>query len=203
MMPFLKGASLTAGLIISLGPQNIELIRLGLLKQKTFVMASVFILCDIVLVVCGAAGFGNLISSQKELLTFAKYIAVLMLYYLASQAFMRMRKPVHLAFGNKPVTLSLAQIIRRGLMLSFFNPLVILETLVLVGSTSAQYPWDLRVYFIFGSLFTSFVWFYSMVLCTQKCSILFLDPNRQRILEGCIGLLLILMGTIIWCNTTT
>ena len=162
MMPFLKGASLTAGLIISLGPQNIELMRLGLLKQKAFVMASVFILCDIVLVICGATGVGNLISSQKELVTFAKYVAVLMLYYLALQAFMRMRKPVHLAFGNKPVTLSLAQMIRRGLILSFFNPLVILETLVLVGSTSAQYPWDLRIYFIFGSLFTSFVWFYSM-----------------------------------------
>lgn len=252
MITFFKGATLTAGLIISLGPQNIELIRLGLLKQNAFLMASVFIFCDIMLVVFGAAGVGSLIASQEIVLIITKYIATFMLYYLSYQAFMRIRNPIQVVFDpcasgesgltNDPISeiapdievletrlhssVSLSSLnevfdensperhfdpdsekkavkktIRKGLMLSFFNPLVLLETLILVGSASAQYAFNERIYFIMGSLFTSFFWFYSMALSAKQFSLFFENPNRQQMLEIFVCVIMAVMGTLIMFNT--
>lgn len=201
MILFLQGASITAALITSLGPQNIEIIRLGLLKQNTLVMASIFILCDVILVIIGAAGIGSWITSQKELLIAAKYITAIMLYYLAYQAIRRMSNPVDILLTHSSDSNRLIKTIQRGLFLSFFNPLVVLETVILVGSASAQYPMDRRIYFILGSLSASFFWFYSMAFCTTKISSLFLLPKRRRILDGCIGVLLGTMATAVLFKT--
>jgi L-lysine exporter family protein LysE/ArgO len=201
MMIFIKGASITAGLITSLGPQNIEIIRLGLLRQKAVVMASVFILCDIILVLMGALGIGELIASHKWLLLAGNYIAVVMLYYLAYQAIRRMYKPLRITINHSFDNKHLLKTIKRGLFLSFFNPLVLLETVIVVGGASAQYPLAQRMYFIGGAISASFVWFYSLALCTTKISTLFTIPSRQRALEGIICLILSTMATIILYHT--
>lgn len=201
MMLFLKGASITAGLITSLGPQNLEIIRLGLLQQKTIMMASVFILCDMILVLMGTMGVGQLIASHKWLFLAGNYIAAIMLYYLAYQAMRRMYSPVEIVIKHSFDNKRLLKTIKRGLFLSLFNPLVLLETIIVVGSASSQYPMDQRIYFVGGSISISFVWFYSLALCTNKISPLFTVPNRQRVLEGGICLLLGIMATIILFNT--
>jgi L-lysine exporter family protein LysE/ArgO len=197
MFPLLKGACLTAGLIISLGPQNIELIRLGLLKQQVFMMATIFIFCDIILITMGAAGIGSIISVNPRLVTITNYISSIILYYLGYKNFKNLNviASTQLEKSSQTTDIINKNIIYKGLILSFFNPLVIIETIVLVGGTSAQYPLPLRICFITGSIIVSIMWFYGVAYFTSRLSKVLLTPQTQRIVNGCAGTFLIIMAT--------
>lgn len=62
--PFLKGFILNIGLIIALGPQNTFIIRQGLKREFTFVVAFLSSLLNIPLIVAGVFGIGLIINES-------------------------------------------------------------------------------------------------------------------------------------------
>lgn len=65
MSPLYSGFLLCIGLIVSIGPQNAEILRIGTLGRPTFLLASVFVLCDAILVTPGAWGWEPDRTEQK------------------------------------------------------------------------------------------------------------------------------------------
>lgn len=194
--PLLKGACLTAGLITSFGPQNMELMRLGLLKQQVFVMATIFILCDIVLVIVGAGGLGSVFADKLQFVIIANYTSAGILYYLGYKNFRNLNVIVPIPFKQSVQAVVMNKhLIYRGLILSFLNPLVVLETVVLVGGTSAQYPLQLRLFFITGSMLVSIMWFYGFSYFISRLAVTLLKPLAQRLVNVCAGMVLIVMAT--------
>jgi L-lysine exporter family protein LysE/ArgO len=81
---------------------------------------------------------------------------------------------------------------RRGavltaLALTWLNPHVYLETVVLLGSISTEYG-EAQVWFVLGAIAASFVFFFSLGFGARLLAPLFATPSAWRILDLVVGL---------------
>ena len=72
------------------------------------------------------------------------------------------------------------------LALTWLNPHVYLDTVVLIGSISAQYP-D-RLAFGIGATLASFVFFITLGYGARALAPLFANPRSWQVLDGIIAL---------------
>jgi L-lysine exporter family protein LysE/ArgO len=76
------------------------------------------------------------------------------------------------------------------LAFTFLNPHVYLDTVVLVGSLSAQYEGPARVAYASGAMTASFVWFFSLGYGARLLAPLFAKPAAWRVLDFVIGVVM-------------
>ena len=97
MQPFISGLMLCAGLIIAIGPQNIELLRVGLLQQKNaLLLASIYVFCDLLLIFLGTLGVSQLIPMHYK-----PVMIVLAFVFLASLGISSFRRSLQTKKGSK------------------------------------------------------------------------------------------------------
>ena len=73
---------------------------------------------------------------------------------------------------------------------TFLNPHVYLDTVVLVGSISAQFEGGGRLAFAVGAMLASFVWFFGLGYGARLLAPAFARPISWRILDLLIGLVM-------------
>lgn len=196
MLAFVNGASLCMGLIFSIGPQNSELIRAGLLQQQAYLLATIYIICDVLFIFLGVLGVAKLIALNAWLAVIISLCTMGILLYLAHNAFVRMKQlskiksefPIKISTTSTVASQSMT--IKKGLILSILNPLAILETMIIIGSAANQYTTPEKWYFAFGAMSASATWFYCVSFSAQHFSYLLTQPKQQKILEGAIGIIL-------------
>ncbi|CAQ84261.1 Lysine exporter protein [Photorhabdus asymbiotica] len=191
MLALINGFILCLGLVISIGPQNIEILRVGLLNDRVVLLASVFVVCDAILITIGALGVGSIIALNREITMALMSFTIVFLLFLALQAGRRsMRKSeVVITFGERQNT-NASGMVKRGLVLSFLNPLALLETIVILGSTAAPYPVSHRILFVAGALAASSIWFYGLAYSSHRLSALISQPWQHRIIEAVVAVTL-------------
>ena len=82
----------------------------------------------------------------------------------------------------------LAATLATVLAFTWLNPHVYLDTVVLVGSISAQY--DDRVSFALGAMLASFVFFFSLGYGARALGPLFVKPRAWQVLDAGIGVVM-------------
>lgn len=185
----LTGFFVGASLIIAIGAQNAFILRQGLLRQHVFVLCLICALSDAALIVLGVGGFGAVISSKPLLLNIAKWGGAAFLFGYAILAFRRALNSQALDAGApKPTNLSSA--IATCLALTFLNPHVYLDTVILLGSVSVQFGQENRVAFGAGAVVASFVWFFALGYGARLLDPLFAKPASWRVLDIGIGLIM-------------
>ncbi|MEM1377568.1 MAG: LysE/ArgO family amino acid transporter [Pseudomonadota bacterium] len=188
---FLLGASL----IIAIGAQNAFILRLGLMRQHVFVCCLICALSDAVLIVAGVAGLGTLISGNDLLLGIAKWGGVTFLTAYALFAFRRALKPEALnADQHTPDAGTLKAAIATCLALTFLNPHVYLDTVILLGSISTRYQADVRPFFAAGAVIASFTWFFTLGYGARLLQPIFAKPVSWRILDVAIGCVMLVIA---------
>ena len=205
MPPFasvaIAGFLLGASLIIAIGAQNAFILRLGLARQHVFVCCLICALSDALLIVAGVAGLGTLISGNALLLGAAKWGGIAFLTAYALIAFRRAWKPTALeADKAAPDVGSLRLAVATCLALTFLNPHVYLDTVILLGSISTRYDEILRPYFAGGAVLASFIWFFSLGYGARLLQPFFAKPAAWRVLDVAIGCVMLaiawsLLGT--------
>lgn len=202
MIPFISGLGSYSGLIVSLGPQNVELIRQGVLKQHTYTLASIYIICDVLLILVGATGVGYVMLYHPLLIKILYFIASACLLYLSFLNYKQFFYTKDL-FSKKESQkiLSKNKAIALGLMYSLLNPIGILETVIIFGAISSQYKSVDKYFFCLGAIFMTFLWFYGVSFCAIRCYKIFQNPSKQKILYGFIGTILLFIAISIIVNT--
>jgi len=185
----LTGFFVGASLIIAIGAQNAFILRQGLLRQHVFVLCLICALSDAVLIVLGVGGFGAIISSKPLLLNIAKWGGAAFLFAYAILAFRRALNSQVLDAGA-PKSTNLSTAIATCLALTFLNPHVYLDTVILLGSVSVQYGEEYRFAFGGGAVVASFVWFFGLGYGARLLQPLFEKPISWRILDIVIGLIM-------------
>lgn len=193
LTPFFSGFFLGGGLIIAIGAQNAYVLRQGLLKNHVFWISFFCALSDALLIALGVAGFGALVSSSPALLKAVAIFGALFLFWYGFTAFRRALHPQTLeaAANERP---SLRQALLTIAAFTFLNPHVYLDTVVLVGGYSAQYPDNGRYIFGAGAAIASFVWFFSLGYGARLLEPLFRKPLAWRILDTMIGVVMWLLA---------
>ncbi len=199
ILVFVYGFILGISLIISLGPQNIFLIRQGVLRQYAFVSAAVCFLCDIILIGASIAGLHHLLEQHRGLsfwLTLAG--SIFLLVYGAQSIFASLAQPEKEETDSEAKAGNHWQIILLALGFSLLNPQAIIDSMIIIGGGSVPYSDSLPI-FVFGVLTASFVWFFILTFTAYYFSSFLRQDKIWRRLQLISGILMIFVAIkLIW-----
>lgn len=189
----LSGFFLGASLIIAIGAQNAFILRQGLLRQHVFILCLICALSDALLIAAGVAGLGALISQSPKLIMIVTVAGSAFLFWYAAVAFRRAFHPEAMQAVTNGAT-SLKSAVATCLALTFLNPHVYLDTVVLLGSLSARFEGSERAAYGAGAALASFVWFFSLGYGARLLQPVFAKPTAWRVLDCLIGAVMTLIG---------
>lgn len=183
-----QGFALGASLIIAIGAQNAFVLRQGLRREQVLLVSSVCAVCDAVLIALGAGGFATMIAAVPALVPIAAWGGAAFLFAYGLRAFHAALRPGRLeADGQSRRPLSRGTALAATLAVSLLNPHVYLDTVILLGSVSAQLEPAPRTAFALGAMAASAVWFYGLGLGATRLAPLFARPAAWRVLDLVIG----------------
>ena len=181
------GFALGFSLILAIGAQNAFVLRAGLMRRHVLPLVLVCAISDAVLIAAGVAGFGVLVQSYPAIVDYLRYFGAAFLVVYGIRAFLSaMRGGSAMERGAEENDLWKSVVI--CLMLTWLNPHVYLDTVVLVGSLAAQSA-DLWV-FGAGAISASFVFFFSLGYGARFLSPVFQNPRAWQILDFVIALVM-------------
>ncbi|MEM6940462.1 MAG: LysE/ArgO family amino acid transporter [Pseudomonadota bacterium] len=183
---FIPGFLLGLTLIVAIGAQNAFVLRQGLRREHVFWVCLACGVSDAILIAAGVAGMGVLTKAVPLFEPAMRYGgAAFLVWYGARNARAAWRGGAALDTAGA-VSSGLAPTLLTILALTWLNPHVYLDTVVLLGSISAQYP-D-RLAFALGAMTSSMVFFFSLGYGALLLTPLFAKPSSWRILDALIAL---------------
>ena len=184
---YFQGLMIGLSLIVAIGAQNAFILKQGLIKQHVFLICFICALSDSILIVFGVLGFSKLMALHPEVVFLSKYFGALFLIVYGAQHFyqaMKMSKTLNLSKKNESKWPSIVMIC---LALTWLNPHVYLDTVILVGNLSTQYE-TTQLYFTLGVISASWIFFYSLGYAARFLLPWFSREKSWKILDLFIGL---------------
>lgn len=190
----LAGFSLGLSLILAIGAQNAFVLRQGLRRQHVFVVCLLCALSDALLIVAGVAGFGALVMHFPWIDPVFRLAGALFLLVYGARCFRSALDSAHDALdaASTPVQ-SLASVVTTTLALTWLNPHVYLDTLVLLGTVAATHDTQ-RWIFGLGAVLASFVFFFSLGYGARLLQPWLRTARAWRVLDALIGTLMWLIA---------
>jgi len=186
MTGFVAGLSLGFSLIIAIGSQNAFVLKQGLKKEHVFIICLLCAVSDALLIAAGVSGFSVIITGTPWIETLARYGgAVFLTIYGARSFWTALKTNTTLAPAEKNNS-SLTVVITTCLAFTWLNPHVYLDTVVLLGAISAQFPGQ-KIEFASGAVFASFTFFFSLGYGARILTPIFKKPLSWKILDFIIG----------------
>lgn len=188
MQTFGAGFALGLSLIMAIGAQNAFVLRQGIRRSHVFAVCLTCAFSDALLIGAGVAGFGRLSEAAPWVDPLMRWGgAVFLLAYGARAFWSAWRGGAVLAVAGQGAE-ALGPVLATCLALTWLNPHVYLDTVVLLGAVAAQY--EDRLGFAMGAMSASFVFFFSLGYGARRLAPLFARPQAWRVLDVCVGLLM-------------
>ncbi|WP_136442687.1 LysE/ArgO family amino acid transporter [Pacificoceanicola onchidii] len=185
MTAAIAGFALGLSLILAIGAQNAFVLRQGLRRAHVLPVVLVCAISDAALIAAGVAGFGALVEAMPGLeWSMRLFGAAFLIWYGAKTLYSAWKGGGALTAGEEAG--SLRKAVLTCLALTWLNPHVYLDTVVLLGAISAQY--DNRLAFALGAMTASFAFFFSLGYGARLLAPLFAKPRAWQILDLIIAL---------------
>jgi L-lysine exporter family protein LysE/ArgO len=173
-------------LIVAIGAQNAFVLRQGLIGEHVFAVSLACSLSDAALIALGVTGFRQIAVAAPWFLPSMRYGgAAFLIWYGARNLYSAARSSEALAAGDARAS-SLAQTLAMCLGLTWLNPHVYLDTLILLGAISTGFPGQ-EASFASGAMTGSFVFFFSLGYGAKWLRPVFTSPTSWRVLEALIA----------------
>lgn len=183
------GFRLGLGLIVAIGAQNAFVLRQGLRREHVLAVALFCALSDAVLIAVGVSGMGALSRLAPWVTEVLRWggVAFLSWYALrAARAAWRGGEALEAGQGAAP---SLRAVMLTVAALTWANPHVWLDTVVLLGAVSAQFPGQ-GLAFGLGAATASFTFFFALAYGARLLAPLFARPLAWRLLDGLVAVIM-------------
>ena len=189
MFAIIPGLLAGLSLIIAIGAQNAFVIRQGLTKKFVLLTVLICAFSDALLIALGASGLGALIKSNKNVLEFVRWFGVVYLLWFAfKSAKSALKKEVLNSAGE--ASADRKSVILTVLALTFLNPHVYLDTVILLGSISNQFGSD-KWFFVIGAMLASLIWFSAIGFGAKSASKFMSRPIFWKILDSIIAAIML------------
>jgi L-lysine exporter family protein LysE/ArgO len=183
-----SGFFLGLSLIMAIGAQNAFVLRQGLRREHVFVVCLTCALSDAMLITAGVAGMGWLAREVPWLAPAMTWAGAAFLFVYGALSFRRALTPGTLtATGQGGGSLRAALL--TCLALTWLNPHVWLDTVVLLGSVAAQFPGN-AVPFGIGAATASFAFFFALGYGARALAPVFARPAAWRVLDVAVGVVM-------------
>ncbi|WP_409330715.1 LysE/ArgO family amino acid transporter [Trujillonella humicola] len=188
-----SGLALGLGLIVAIGAQNAFVLRQGLRLEHVAVVVAVCALSDVALILAGVLGAGAVVSGSPWLLPVICFAGAGFLLAYGALAARRAVRPAVLLPGSTGVRTGLAATVATCLALTWLNPHVYLDTVVLLGSTASTYG-EHRWEFAAGAALGSVLWFTGLGFGARLLRPVFARPAAWRVLDCGIAVVMVLLA---------
>ena len=192
-----QGFSSTAVLIVAIGAQNAFVLRQGLRREHVMAVVAVCALSDAVLINVGVWGMGTAAATHPALALGARVFGALYLVLYAWRSLQRAWSPQALAVDAAHQRTPLAQVLGTTFALTWLNPHVYLDTVLLLGSMASPFAGMERAAFAAGASLASVVWFTTLGWGARWLAPLFATPQAWRILDAGIALLMLGLAALL------
>ena len=168
------GALLVIGIIAGIGPQNFNTMSHAIRRNHEYWVATTCFCADAVLILIGCVGLA--LANSKLFILLVNVVGIIFLSYYLWLKVRDLNKPHNVKFNNVIVNKKTA--ILRALGLTWLNPLVFIDTIVVIGGASTHYTGWHHTAFILGALLGDFIWLFGLTLVSRT----FAERlNRQRV----------------------
>ena len=183
----LAGFGTGLSLIVAIGAQNAFVLRQGIRREHVAAVALLCSVADAALILAGVTGIGTLVERAPVVLDVVRWAGAAFLLGYAVLALRRAVRPGELraATGGAPV--GLRPVLLTAAALTFLNPHVYLDTVLLLGSIANQHGHDGRWVFALGATAGSLLWFFGLAYGARRLAPLFARPSAWRVLDGVIA----------------
>jgi len=179
---FLVGLSL----ILAIGAQNAFILRQGLRREHVGAVVLACGLSDAVLMTAGVLGFGALSEAMPWLGNAMRLGGAAFLIVYGALRFRAALRGGAALMPTDATAAPLGRVLATCLLLTWANPHVYLDTLVLVGTLSAQYA-PYSGYFGLGAVTASFTFFAALGYGARLLAPVFARPASWVGLEVVVG----------------
>jgi L-lysine exporter family protein LysE/ArgO len=193
--------SLAAGLltglslIVAIGAQNAFVLRQGLAREHVGLVVAICALSDVVLIAAGVAGIGTIVERAPWALDVVRWLGVAFLTWYGVSSLLRARKAESLRASNGRSSSTARSVALRALALTWLNPHVYLDTVLLLGSIANHQGTVGRWWFAVGACVASALWFTGLGYGARAAGRLLAKPRAWQVLDVLIGLTMLAIAT--------
>ena len=199
MLTLFAGLGFGLSLIVAIGAQNAFVLRQGVRREHVGVVVAVCAASDAVLYAAGTAGLGALVTRHPGVVEVARWAgAAVVLGYgaLAARRAWRGDEPGLEAAEPGAVADAgrrLRPVLLTTLALTWLNPHVYLDTIVLQGSLAASHG-DLRWAFTAGAIVSSVLWFVGLGYGARLLAPVLSRPGAWRVVDGVVAAIMLVVA---------
>ena len=200
IMAATQGFTLGLSMIIPIGSQNSMLLTQGINKNHHLITAILFILSDALLITLGVLGGSLILSTNALFFTLLTWGGIVFLFSYGAMSFKTAFIGVKSGASNVVTKKSLKVVLLSALIVTYVNPHVYIDTVMVIGSVGGQYTGDAKIYFLIGTITASVVWFSTVAISAAKLSRQLTKPKVKFMIDFIIG---VVMWFIAWSLFTT
>jgi L-lysine exporter family protein LysE/ArgO len=174
-------------LIVAIGAQNAFVLRQGLIRRFVGPVVAICAVSDLVLIAAGVAGIGAIVQHAPTALTVVRWLGVAFLTAYGVRSLWRARH----AGALTPTTEQeprLRGAAVQATALTWLNPHVYLDTVLLLGSVAAHHGPTGKWWFAVGAGAASILWFSGLGYGARLLSPVLTRPRAWQVLDVLIGL---------------
>ena len=170
-------------LIVAIGAQNAYVLRQGLRRAYVGPVVAVCTVSDFMLIVAGVAGIGVIVQHAGWALTAVRWFGVAFLVWYGLSSAWRARRPASSLSAARDEAGGGPLAVRRALALTWLNPHVYLDTVVLLGSIANAHGTPGRWWFGVGACVASTLWFVGLGFGARFAAGLLATPRAWQVLD--------------------
>lgn len=216
MLSVFSGLGLGLSLIVAIGAQNVFVLRQGIRREHVLPVVVICALSDALLIAAGVAGLGFVISAAPWLVVVARWAGALFLLaygILAARRAWLGGEELRVDSADADATASapaahgvttatrpraatrtaLGPVIATVLALTWLNPHVYLDTVLMLGSIAATHG-DERWLFAAGAIAASILWFTALGFGARYLGRWLRTERSWRILDALIAVVMITLS---------
>ena len=191
---FGAGLGLGFSLIIAIGAQNAFVLRQGIRLEHVLIVVVICALSDAVLILVGITGIGAVIEQFPLAIVVIRYAGAAFLVVYGILAARRAFKTKALEASPDAAPRGALSVALTALALTWLNPHVYLDTVLLLGSVANASGESLRWVFGAGAVTASLVWFTGLGFGARALRPLFAKPVAWRVLDAAVAVTMIGIG---------
>lgn len=199
---WLAGFTICLSLIVSIGAQNLFVLRQAVNGQHVRACVAWCVVSDTLLIGVGVAGMAQLLGRSPTLAHWLSVGGAVFLLCYGLLAWWRVFAAADAQLGTAAqkggVTRGVAGVVGTLAVITLLNPHVYLDTVVLVGSIGARQDGALKWVFVLGAASASLVWFASLALAGRRMQGLFAHPRAWRALDALTGCMMLALAWWLW-----
>jgi L-lysine exporter family protein LysE/ArgO len=195
LTPVIAGLVTGLGLIIAIGAQNAFVLRQGLLRAHVGPVVAVCSVSDVILILAGVGAVGGLVERAGWLIPVARWFgAAFLTWYGVSSLRQALGSKALDAAISGPVQGTRRAAVGRAIALTWLNPHVYLDTVLLLGSVAATHGTGGRWWFGLGACLGSVLWFSGLGFGARQAAPLVTRPSAWRVIDLLTGMTMLIVA---------